>query len=161
MAAAAPPPESDPPPSPAEPAAERREVGAVPAGDRPADHAPVHTADLPDTPQRTRTIPATAWVEAPPELLAIGERFGGPDGRGTASVAGEAASFLRRIGPWLLWRAGPARGGHASYWSARADDLTDQYTFLLLPDGSGDGVGPSGQRHTRFRAWKEDLRDHD
>ena len=24
---------------------------------------------------------------------------------------------------------------------------------------TGDGVGPSGERHTRFRSWKEDLRD--
>jgi hypothetical protein len=29
----------------------------------------------------------------------------------------------------------------------------------LFPDGSGDGVGPSGERHGRFRSWKEDLRD--
>ena len=140
---------------------ERREVPAVPAGDRPADPTPIHTTELPDTPQRNRTIPATAWVEAPDELLTIGERFGGPSGLGSGSIAGEAASFLRRIGPWLLWRAGPARGGHASYWTAKVDDLDRQYTFLLFPDGSGDGSGPSGTRHTRFRAWKEDLRDHD
>ena len=132
----------------------------VPAGDRPADHTPVHTADLPDTPQRERTIPATAWVEAPPELLALGEQFGGPAGPNSGSVAGDNASFLRRIGPWLLWRAGPARGADASYWTAQAADLSDQYTFALYPDGTGDGAGPSGQRHTRFRAWKEDLRDH-
>jgi len=35
-----------------------------------------------------------------------------------------------------------------------------QHTLRLFPDGSGDGIGPSGARHTRFRAWKEDLRDH-
>lgn len=140
---------------------DRAEVAAVPAGDRPADATPVHTEDLPATPQRTRTIPATAWVEAPAELLALGPRFGGPDGLGTGSVAGEDASFLRRIGPWLLWRSGPARGGDACYWTARATDLTDQFTFRLFPDGTGDGAGPSGERHTRFRAWKEDLRDHD
>jgi hypothetical protein len=34
-----------------------------------------------------------------------------------------------------------------------------RFTFRLFPDGNGDGVGPSGQRHTRFRSWKEDLRD--
>lgn len=140
--------------------AQRREVGAVPAGDRPVDPTPIHTTDLPETPQRNRTIPATAWVEAPPQLVAIGERFGGPAGLGSGSVAGETASFLRRIGPWLLWRAGPARGADASYWTAEADDLDRQYTFLLFPDGAGDGAGPSGERHTRFRAWKEDLRDH-
>ena len=38
-----------------------------------------------------------------------------------------------------------------------ADDLADQSTFRLFPDGTGDGVGPSGERHARFRAWKQDL----
>jgi hypothetical protein len=33
-------------------------------------------------------------------------------------------------------------------------------TLRLFPDGTADGVGPSGERHERFRAWKEDLRDH-
>jgi hypothetical protein len=42
---------------------------------------------------------------------------------------------------------------------ARADDLAVTWTFRLFPDGTGDGLGPSGARHTRFRAWKEDLRD--
>jgi len=32
--------------------------------------------------------------------------------------------------------------------------------FRLFPDGTGDGVGPSGRAHSRFRTWKEDLRDH-
>ena len=31
---------------------------------------------------------------------------------------------------------------------------------IMGPNGSGDGDGPSGGRHTRFRTWKEDLRDH-
>jgi len=39
----------------------------------------------------------------------------------------------------------------------RADDLAEQSTFRLFPDGTGDGVGPSGERHSRFRAWKQDL----
>lgn len=146
---------------PTKPIAQRREVTSVPATDRPVDRTPVHTANLPPTPQRDRTIPASAWIEAPPDLLALGERFGGPGGLDADSVAGHEASFLRRIGPWLLWRAGPARRAEASYWTARADDLTDRYTFALFSDGSGDGTGPSGERHTRFRAWKEDLRDHD
>ena len=139
------------------------EVEAIPGTDRPVDPSPVHTDDLPPTPQRTRTIPATAWAEAPAELLALGARFGGPggEGPGAGAIAGDTASFLRRIGPWLLWRAGPARGGDACYWTARADRLDEAFTFLLFPDGSGDGRGPSGERHTRFRAWKEDLRDHD
>ena len=42
---------------------------ALPADQRPIDDTPVHTADLPPTPIRDRNIPATAWVEAPPELL--------------------------------------------------------------------------------------------
>jgi len=27
----------------------------------------------------------------------------------------------------------------------------------LFPDGSADGVGPSGTRHVKFRSWKQDL----
>ena len=69
------------------------------------------------------------------------------------------ADYKRRIGPWLLWRAGPAAGGHARYWAARDDDLSTRYTFRLRPDGEGEGAGPSGRSHARFRAWKEDLRD--
>jgi hypothetical protein len=124
---------------------------ALPADARPVDDTPVHTADLPATPIRDRNIPATAWVEAPAELLALG-----------ADLPGEpVAEYKRRIGPWLLWRAGPASGGDARYWVARADDLAVSYTFRLFPSGDGRGVGPSGATHTRFRTWKEDLRDAD
>lgn len=115
--------------------------------ERPVDDTPVHTADLPPTPVRDRNIPATAWVEAPPELLALGDDL--PDR--------PVAEYKRRIGPWLLWRAGPARGADARYLALRADDLRVQHTFRLHPDGGGDGRGPSGTRHARFRAWKEDL----
>jgi hypothetical protein len=122
---------------------------ALPYDQRPDDHTPVHTADLPPTPIRDRAIPATAWVEAPAGLLALG-----------ADLPGEpVASYKRRIGPWLLWRAGPATKAHARYWAARADDLDDCWTFTLDPDGDGEGVGPSGVVHDRFRSWKEDLRD--
>ena len=69
------------------------------------------------------------------------------------------AGYKRRIGPWLLWRAGPASKAAARYWAARADDLTDQWTFTLSADGTGTGTGPSGGEHRRFRTWKEDLRD--
>jgi hypothetical protein len=117
--------------------------------ERPDDDTPVHTADLPATPVRDRNIPATAWVEAPDELRRLGDDL--PD-RPTAG-------YKRRIGPWLLWRAGPASGGDARYWAARADDLETAYTFRLFPSGDGEGTGPSGSRHTRFRTWKEDLRD--
>lgn len=116
---------------------------------RPDDDTPIHTEDLPATPVRDRNIPVTAWVEAPDDVRRLGDDL--PD-RPTAD-------YKRRIGPWLLWRAGPASGGDARYWAARADDLATAYTFRLYPDGAGDGTGPSGERHTRFRTWKEDLRD--
>ena len=32
--------------------------------------------------------------------------------------------------------------------------------FRLFADGTGEGTCPSGEAHTRFRTWKEDLRDH-
>lgn len=117
--------------------------------ERPLDETPVHTAELPPTPLRDRNIPATAWVEAPEGLLALGDDL--PDR--------PVAEYKRRIGPWLLWRAGPASDADARYWAAPHDDLDTQFTFRLFPDGSGDGLGPSGTRHTRFRTWKEDLRD--
>jgi hypothetical protein len=117
--------------------------------ERPYDDTPVHTADLPATPTRDRNIPASAWVEAPDDLLHLGEDLPGRP----------VADYKRRIGPWLLWRAGPASGADARYWVAHGDDLTRRYTFRLFPNGTGDGIGPSGTRHRRFRTWKEDLRD--
>jgi hypothetical protein len=123
--------------------------GALPYHLRPDDDTPVHTEDLPPTPLRDRAIPATAWIEAPPSLLALGDDL--PDR--------PVASYKRRIGPWLLWRAGPATKADARYWAARADDLATVSTFALRPDGTGHGQGPSGRVHDRFRTWKEDLRD--
>jgi hypothetical protein len=114
---------------------------------RPIDETPVHTADLPATPIRDRNIPATAWVEAPDSLLRVGDDL--PDR--------PVAEYKRRIGAWLLWRAGPATHGDARYWAARVDHLDDPVTLRLFPDGTADGVGPSGIRHDRFRAWKQDL----
>jgi hypothetical protein len=122
---------------------------ALPYHERPDDHTPVTTDELPPTPLRDRAIPATAWVDAPASLLTLGHDLPGTP----------VASYKRRIGPWLLWRAGPARKAAARYWAARADDLGDQWTFTLHPDGTGHGVGPSGRDHDRFRTWKEDLRD--
>ena len=29
----------------------------------------------------------------------------------------------------------------------------------LFADGTGEGIGPDGTRHRRFRSWKEALRD--
>ncbi|HSP29356.1 MAG TPA: hypothetical protein VLN74_12455, partial [Ilumatobacteraceae bacterium] len=117
--------------------------------ERPTDETPLHTADLPPTPVRDRNIPATAWVEAPDSLLGLGDDLPGRP----------VAEYKRRIGTWLLWRAGPAKGGDARYWAARADRLDEPVTLRLFPDGTADGVGPSGTHHGRFRAWKEDLRD--
>jgi hypothetical protein len=115
--------------------------------ERPLDETPLHTDDLPPTPVRDRNIPATAWVEAPASLLNLGDDL--PDR--------PVAEYKRRIGPWLLWRSGPATGGDARYLALKADDTAVTYAFRLFPDSNGDGAGPSGQRHTRFRAWKQDL----
>ncbi|HVL05777.1 MAG TPA: hypothetical protein VM388_07305 [Acidimicrobiales bacterium] len=122
---------------------------ALPFDERPLDATPRHTPDLPDTPQRDRRIPARAWIEAPAELLGLGEDFGGGE-----------AGFIRRIHGWLLWRSGPPAGGDAQYLAIAGDSLDVQYAFRLDREGSGEGAGPSGTVHERFRAWKEDLRDH-
>lgn len=133
----------------------------LPADERPFDDTPVHTADLPATPTRDRNIPATAWVEAPDALLAIGDDLSTGDDLPPGAEGGPARiAYKRRLGPWLLWRAGPAKGADARYAAVDARDLGRMFTFRLLPDGSGRGVGPSGATHERFRSWKEDLRDH-
>jgi Protein of unknown function (DUF4031) len=115
---------------------------------RPVDDAPVHTAALPATPQRDRTIPATAWLEAPAALVELGTAIGEP-----------LVAYKRRIGGWLLWRAGPASHGNALYMALADDDLSLRFTFRLYPDGHGSGLGPDGVIHERFRLWKEALRD--
>jgi len=119
---------------------------ALPADQRPFDDTPIHTVDLPPTPVRDRNISAEAWIEAPPKLLRAGDDIGGP-----------RIAYKRRLGPWLLWRAGPARGADARYVAIHCDDLARIETFRLFSDGTGDGLGPSGERHARFRAWKQDL----
>ena len=93
----------------------------------------MHTADLPPTPIRDRNIPATAWVEAPDELLHLGDDIGQP-----------LVTYKRRIGRWLLWRAGRPSQADARYLAVDADDLDRQHSFRLFPDGSGEGIGPSG-----------------
>lgn len=118
--------------------------------ERPEDSTPLHTEQLPLTPVRDRNIVASAWIEAPEELLRLGEDL--PDQ--------PIGHYKRRIGNWLLWRAGPAVEAEARYWAAHCEDLRCQFTFDLTADGTGAGVGPSGTRHTRFRTWKEDLRDN-
>jgi hypothetical protein len=116
--------------------------------DRPLVEVDHHTSDLPELPQRDRTIPAERWVEAPAELRALGDDIGGP-----------VVIYKRRIGGWLLWRAGPPNKGDTRYMALAATDPARQFTFRLFPDGSGTGEGPDGVVHTRFRAWKEALRD--
>ena len=120
----------------------------LPAHRRPYDDTPVHTADLPPLPIRDRNIPAEAWIEAPTELLTSGDDIGKP-----------RISYKRRIGEWLLWRAGPARKANSRYVAIHADDLTRIHTFRLYPDGTGEGVGPTGTPHERFRTWKEELNE--
>jgi hypothetical protein len=118
--------------------------------ERPEDDTPLHTHELPATPVRDRNIVSQAWIEAPPELLNLGNDLPGQP----------RAHFKRRIGAWLLWRAGPATEAQARYWAAHCDDVACQFTFDLAADGAGIGVGPSGIAHERFRTWKEDLRDN-
>jgi hypothetical protein len=120
---------------------------ATPAEDRPAVEHDVHTEDLPALPRRDSRIPVSRWPEAPPAVRDLGADLG------------TEAGYIRRIGRYLLWRAGPAVGAEARYGAVAADDLTDSWTFRLAADGSGEGIGPDGVTHTRFRSWKESLRD--
>jgi hypothetical protein len=116
----------------------------------PEDRPPVatdhHTGDLPPLPQRDYLIPSERWVEAPSELRALGADFG------VTLVA-----YKRRIGRYLLWRAGPASRADARYMALAADDLEERYTFRLWPDGRGEGISADGRVHDRFRTWKEAL----
>jgi hypothetical protein len=123
-------------------------VSPVSAEDRPPVSVDYHTADLPATPTRDFLIPATRWIEAPESLRTLGAEFGV-----------DLVAYKRRIKRFLLWRAGPARGADACYMAIAADDLSEQYTFRLFPDGTGRGAGPDGVAQTRFRTWKEALRD--
>ena len=115
--------------------------------ERPADHTPVHTADLPMTPIRDRNIPATAWIECPESLRTLGDDLPGVP----------VAEYKRRIGHWLLWRAGPAVDGDARYWAANPDDFDRCFTYRLFVDGTGEGVSPDGVEADSFRAWKQSL----
>jgi hypothetical protein len=120
----------------------------TPAEERPPTERDWHTADLPATPQRDFLIPATRWIEAPAALRALGDDLGI-----------DLVAYKRRIGRYLLWRAGPARGEDARYMAVNADDLDERWTFRLFPDGTGAGDAPGPSSHTRFRTWKEALRD--
>ena len=120
----------------------------TPAEARPPTERDWHTDELPATPQRDFLIPAERWVEAPAIVRELG------DDLGITLVA-----YKRRIGDFLLWRAGPASGADARYAAVDAHALERGYTFRIFPDGTGDGTGPDGSHHTRFRTWKESLRD--
>lgn len=103
-----------------------------------------HTRDLPATPQRDFRIPAHCWLEAPEELLALGVELSEP------------VEYKRRIGRYLLWRAGPPVG--RARYLAVSEDLAETYRFAL-EGRTGEGQGPDGVVHERFRAWKQALRD--
>ncbi len=122
---------------------------SIPVEDRPADPGPFHTADLPPTPQRDRAIEATAWLEAPAELLGLADELGSAPAR-----------YLRRIGPWLLWRAGPPGAPTPGTGWPAPTTWPPSSPSPSSRTGPGAGVGPSGTTHDRFRSWKEDLRDH-
>lgn len=119
----------------------------------PEDRTPVtidyHTEELPSLPQRDYLIPAERWLEAPAALRELG-----------ADIGVDLVAYKRRIGRYLLWRAGPATGADARYMAVAAEDLSERYTFRLWPDGRGEGIGADGRGHERFRTWKEALRDH-
>lgn len=120
---------------------------ATPAEDRPLITHDVHTEDLPPLPQRDSRIEADRWVEAPAQIRDLGADLGHP------------AGYVRQIGRYLLWRAGPAVKADARYGAVAADDLARIWTFRLFPDGTGEGLGPDGVVHPKFRGWKEALRD--
>ncbi len=98
------------------------------ADERPIDPTPIHTADLPPTPIRDHNMPASAWIEAPDELVHLGDDIDQP-----------LVTYKRRIGRWLLWRAGPASRSNARYLALDADDLDHRYSFRLFADGHGRG----------------------
>jgi len=120
----------------------------TPAEARPPTDRDWHTIELPPLPQRDFLIPANRWIEAPADVRALGADFGV-----------DLVAFKRRIGNFLLWRAGPAVKADARYMAIDARDLDRRFTYRLFPDGSGEGRGPDDIMHTRFRTWKEALRD--
>lgn len=121
---------------------------ATPVGRRPfLEGASFHTHELPDTPQRSYRIPASAWVEAPDELIHLGDELDEP------------VEYKRRIGRFLLWRAGPPVG-EAIYLAVDARDPSITHRFGLSGK-TGSGQGPGGSEHTRFRTWKESLLEAD
>lgn len=116
---------------------------ALPVHRRPFVSVALHTDQLPATPQRDVRIPARGWIEAPEELLSLGDELG------------EAVEYKRRIGRFLLWRAGPPVG-EAWYMAIDATDLSIRFRFRLS-GRTGEGLGADQRTHHRFRTWKESL----
>jgi hypothetical protein len=138
--------------SPQIPQALSSDAKVLKAEERPIHEGLFHTADLPDTPDRERRLPASGWYEAPAALIHLGDDLGH-----------EVTTFIRRIGPkgsWLLWRSGPATEGDTRYAALLVTDFSKMVTFRLYPDGTGEGIGADAQPHSRLRTWKESLRDH-
>ena len=121
---------------------------STPTEDRPPVDHDLHTEDLPPLPQRESMIPATRWLEAPAFVRDLGEDIGV-----------DLVAYIRRIHGYLLWRAGRAAGEPARYCAVNAGDFGDRWFFALDAEGNGSGEGPDGVVHTRFRTWKESLRD--
>lgn len=116
---------------------------ALPSHRRPFTERRYRTDELPDTPTRHFRIPAAGWIDAPVVLSTVGDELG------------ESVEYKRRIGCFLLWRAGPPVG-RAIYLAIDSEDLRRVYRFDL--DGrTGHGRGPDGVEHVRFRLWKEAL----
>ncbi len=114
----------------------------LPPHERPFVDRPYETHELPATPQRDYRIPASGWTQAPPELLHLGDDLGEP------------VEYKRRIGRYLLWRAGPPIGD--AWYLAVADDLSTMHRFRLRGK-HGEGIGADDRLHTRFRTWKQSL----
>ena len=110
--------------------------------ERPTDDTPIHTADLPPTPIRDRNIPATAWIEAPDSLLTLGDDLPGSP----------VAEYKRRIGPWILWRAGPAKHADARYWASTRPRARS--TRCACSPTARRRAWARAAHHDRFRAWK-------
>lgn len=115
---------------------------SLPVHLRPFSDGRYHTEELPPTPTRTFRIPAAGWIEAPKELVHLGDDLGQP------------VEYKRRIGRFLLWRAGPPVGV-ARYLAI--DPGTGEIHRFDLEGRDGHGRGPGGGLHTRFRSWKEAL----
>ena len=116
---------------------------ALPVHERPFIEDRFHTSDLPDTPTRSFRIPASGWIEAPDELIRLGDELDEP------------VEYKRRIGRYLLWRAGPPIGA-ALYLALDRANTSRTFRFRLM-GRTGEGTGPDGSVHERFRTWKESL----